>query len=196
MANHPIDRIEPSPAAIAASRRRTRAWFARTAPLIQWSTTESPLGTIYLARSAAGLCHLDFGISETEFLTRLDPLACTEKNTDALGPVIEQLVEYFTSRRQRFDLPVDLSRMTPFQQNVLRAALTIPPGQVWTYGQMAQVVGKPRASRAVGQALGSNPVPIIVPCHRVIGSDGSLHGYSGGGGISSKAWLLRLEGAL
>jgi methylated-DNA-[protein]-cysteine S-methyltransferase len=79
---------------------------------------------------------------------------------------------------------------------VLQAVRTIPAGTVWTYGQMARAIGKPQASRAVGQALGRNPVPVVVPCHRVIAGDGSLGGYSGGGGLASKRLLLDLEGAL
>jgi methylated-DNA-[protein]-cysteine S-methyltransferase len=78
----------------------------------------------------------------------------------------------------------------------LQAVRTIPAGTVWTYGQMARAIGNPRASQAVGQALGRNPVPVVIPCHRVIASDGSLGGYSGGGGLASKRLLLNLEGAL
>jgi methylated-DNA-[protein]-cysteine S-methyltransferase len=188
--------IDPPQAEIEKSHRRVKAWFASTAPLIQWAATESPLGTIYLARNAAGLCKLDFGVTEAAFIERLDPVARTEYNEEALAPAITQLQEYFAGKRRRFDVPVDFSQMTPFQQNVLQTAVTIPAGKVLTYGQMARTIGKPRASRAVGQALGSNPVPIIVPCHRIIGSDGSMTGYSGGGGVASKKWLLRLEGAL
>lgn len=186
----------PPQAAVDESRRRLKLWFASAAPLIQWATMDSPLGTIYLARNAAGLCSLNFGVSETTFLNHLDPLARTEHDPDALSAVISQLSEYFAGKRRQFDVPVDFSQMTPFQQSVLHTVATIPPGTVWTYGQMAQNIGRPRASRAVGQALGSNPIPIIVPCHRVVGSDGSLTGYSGGGGIASKKWLLRLEGAM
>ncbi|MBZ0300153.1 MAG: methylated-DNA--[protein]-cysteine S-methyltransferase [Anaerolineae bacterium] len=188
--------IQPSVSDIETSHHRIQAWFSRTAPLIQWAATDSPLGTIYVARNAAGVCSLDFGVSEDDFVLHLDALARTEYKPVALDAAIAQLAEYFAGRRQRFDVPVDLSGMTPFQQNVLHAAASIPAGKVWTYGQMAQTIGKPRASRAVGQALGSNPVPIIVPCHRVVGSDGSMTGYSGGGGVASKKWLLHLEGAL
>jgi methylated-DNA-[protein]-cysteine S-methyltransferase len=103
--------------------------------------------------------------------------------------------EYLSGRRTAFDVPVDLSRMTAFQQEVLAAACQIPRGQVRTYSDLARQIGRPKAARAVGQALGSNPVPIVVPCHRVLAADGSLRGYSGGGGIATKARLLRLEGA-
>jgi len=188
--------MKPSQTELAESRKRLRQWFARTAPLIEWAAMESPLGVLYIARNAAGICNLDFRIDELTFLERIDPLARAQRSTDALAPVLAQLEEYFAGRRRRFDVPVDLSQMTIFQQHVLNTAQTIPKGKVWTYGQVAQRIGKPRASRAVGQALGRNPIPIIVPCHRVIGKDGSMTGYSGGGGVESKKWLLRLEGAL
>ena len=110
--------------------------------------------------------------------------------------VAEQLQAYFDGTCFSFDLPLDLERLTPFQLSVLQTARSIQPGTKWTYGQMAQAIGKPKASRAVGQALGRNPVPIVIPCHRVVASDGSLGGYSGGGGVESKRLLLVLEGAL
>jgi methylated-DNA-[protein]-cysteine S-methyltransferase len=80
--------------------------------------------------------------------------------------------------------------------SVLQTARRIPMGSVWTYGQVARTIGQPKASRAVGQALGRNPIPIVIPCHRVVAADGGLGGYSGGGGLESKRLLLRLEGAL
>ncbi|NIL95766.1 MAG: methylated-DNA--[protein]-cysteine S-methyltransferase, partial [Planctomycetales bacterium] len=100
---------------------------------------------------------------------------------------------YLEGSRLTFDLPLDLRRVTDFQRQVLQAAAGVPRGQVTTYGEIARQIGKPNAARAVGQALGRNPVPIVIPCHRVIAADGSLRGYSGGGGIRSKAKLLQLE---
>lgn len=188
--------MKPTQAEITESRARVQQWFAQTAPLIEWAAMESPLGVLYIARNAAGVCNLDFGVDEMKFVERIDPLAHTHRNPDALATAMAQLEEYFAGRRRRFEVAVDLSQMTPFQRSVLHTAETIPTGNVWTYGQVAQYIGKPRASRAVGQALGNNPIPIIVPCHRVIGKDGSMTGYSGGGGVESKKWLLRLEGAL
>jgi methylated-DNA-[protein]-cysteine S-methyltransferase len=108
---------------------------------------------------------------------------------------LRQVQEYLDGKRTRFDLALDMSTMSEFQRRVLSIALKIPRGKYLTYGDVAKAIGKPQSSRAVGQALGHNPVPIVIPCHRVLGSDGSLHGYSGGGGIRTKAWLLRLEGA-
>ena len=106
---------------------------------------------------------------------------------------MQQLREYFAGRRRRFDTTVDLAGQTPFQRQVLEAAARVPAGSVASYGDIARAIGRPTATRAVGAALGQNPVPIIVPCHRIIGSDGGLHGY--GGGLDVKEKLLRLEGA-
>ena len=196
MAENNYRLTEPSQAALLTSRQRMQDWFKATAPTINWATLDSPLGTIYMARNTAGICKLDFGTDEDGFMEALDPLARTEHDPNPLSTTMKQLDEYFTGRRQRFDVPVDLSQVTDFQRDVLHAAETIPAGAVWTYGDVAKQIGKPQASRAVGQALGRNPIPIIVPCHRVIGSNGQMVGYSGGGGIESKKWLLRLEGAL
>ncbi|MBN1963830.1 MAG: methylated-DNA--[protein]-cysteine S-methyltransferase [Anaerolineae bacterium] len=186
----------PAPQAVAASRRRTEDWFAQTAPLLRWGTFETPLGLFYAAVSEDGLAYTDFGIEQDVFMARLDPLARSVRDDAALAGLAGQLSEYFAGRRGRFDLPLDMSRMRPFQQRVLAAALGIPAGVVWTYGQLAQFIGEPQASRAVGRALGTNPIPLVIPCHRVIGSDGKLHGYGAGAGLPTKRWLLELEGAL
>jgi len=186
----------PSEATLAQSRRQVQNWFAQTAPLIQWDVMNSPLGPLYIAANARGLCSVDFGIDLDTFLNRLDPRARTEQNPAALAPFAVQLREYFAGIRPRFELPLDLSQLTPFQQSVLQTIRRIPTGSVWTYGQVAQAIGRPKASRAVGQALGRNPVLIVIPCHRVVTSQGNLGGYSGGGGVASKRFLLRLEGAV
>jgi methylated-DNA-[protein]-cysteine S-methyltransferase len=186
----------PPKGATAFSRRRVEAWFAQTAPLCQWDVVESPLGPLYMAARSGRLYSVDFGVEEAGFLAGLDPLARTERNPEALAPFAGQLHAYFHDARFQFDLPLDLARMTPFQQNVLTTIRRIPVGTVWTYGQVACAIGKPKASRAVGQALGRNPVPIVIPCHRVIAGDGGLGGYSGGGGVASKRLLLQMEGVL
>lgn len=112
---------------------------------------------------------------------------------EAFGHVIAQLDEYFSGTRQSFDLPLRPIG-TPFQQRVWTALSDIPFGATESYGDLANRLGDRKASRAVGLANGKNPISIIVPCHRVIGADGSLTGY--GGGIERKLWLLRHEGAL
>lgn len=110
-----------------------------------------------------------------------------------LREAARQLDDYFAGRRQHFDLPLDLSHGTTFQQSVWRALLAIPSGQTTSYGALSAGVGKPAAVRAVGAAVGRNPISVIVPCHRVVGSNGSLTGYAGG--LDRKSALLDLEGA-
>jgi methylated-DNA-[protein]-cysteine S-methyltransferase len=115
---------------------------------------------------------------------------------DARHPVLlateRQLAEYFAGRRPAFDLPLDFAG-TEFQKKVWAALLTIPLGETRTYAQIARQIGRPAAVRAVGAANGKNPISIVAPCHRVIGSDGKLTGFAGG--LDAKAFLLRLEGA-
>ena len=111
---------------------------------------------------------------------------------DLLRRAAEQLQAYFAGEAVAFDVPVDLSRLSPFRQRVLQALCGVPPGAVVTYGELARQVGAPSAARAVGQALHHNPVAPIVPCHRVVGASGALTGY--GGGLDMKRLLLRLEG--
>jgi methylated-DNA-[protein]-cysteine S-methyltransferase len=186
----------PPQAVRTRSRARVREWFEREAPLIGWGAMSSPVGTIFVAASERGVCAIDFGRSETAFLLRLDPLARLEKDSPSVKQAVEQLRAYFSGARFNFDLPVDLSSLTAFQRAVLDTACRITPGQVWTYHRVAMEIGRPKSSRPVGQALAHNPVPIVIPCHRVIASNGSLGGYSGGSGLKAKRWLLRLEGAL
>ncbi|HVO94289.1 MAG TPA: methylated-DNA--[protein]-cysteine S-methyltransferase [Terriglobales bacterium] len=185
----------PRRAALAQSKTRVKNWFTQEAPVIHWSEMRSPLGPLFVATSARGLCAVDFGRNENDFIARLDPRARLVKETHELLQVTLQLKEYFAGQRTQFDLPLDLSALTPFQKQVLETACRIAPGQVWSYLQVARKMGRPKSSRPVGQALAHNPVPIVIPCHRVIAADGSLGGYSGGAGLSAKRWLLRLEGA-
>jgi len=109
------------------------------------------------------------------------------------GNIPCQIQEYLSGERTTFDLEIDWRLITPFQRQVLELQLAIPYGETRTYGQLAAQLGKPRAARAVGRAGATNPIPLIIPCHRVIGSDGSLRGYGAPGGIQTKAWLLALE---
>lgn len=186
----------PEEKALAKSRKQVQSWFIRTAPRVQWDAVESPLGLIYLAASQEGLCSVDFGVEEESFLARLDALAHLEHSRPALAQVEDQLREYFSGQRRWFDLAVDLGRLTPFQRSVLQVTRTIQAGTVWTYGQVAAAMGRPKASRPVGTALAHNPVPIVIPCHRVVASNGKLGGYSAGAGLESKVQLLKMEGAL
>lgn len=185
----------PADALLSRSRAGVLRRFRDEASLIQWGSLESPLGPVFVAVNARGLCAVDIG-DEARFLQRLDPRARLEKNLEAVRGVLVQLREYFSRARASFDIEVDLSPLTPFQRSVLETARRIKPGHVWTYHQVARELGRSDCSRAVGQALARNPVPIVIPCHRVVASNGTMRGYSGGSGIEAKRWLLRLEGAL
>jgi len=159
--------------------------------------SHSRVGELYVAVSERGLIALDFGLDEQRFVDRVQrrTKATPVRSRERCAEAMRQVREYLDGQRTQFDLPLDMTPLTDFQRQVLSAALKIPRGKWLTYGDVAKAIGRPQASRAVGQALGHNPVPIVIPCHRVLGSDGSLHGYSGGGGVQTKAWLLRLEGA-
>jgi len=143
----------------------------------------SPIGPLTLVASEHGLVALEFGKRE-----RRGAL----ENSRRFGPCRKQLDEYFAGKRQEFTLPLDI-RWTDFQKRCWHELLKIPYGQTRSYRQIAEAVGNRNAVRAVGLANGQNPIAIIVPCHRVIASDGTLCGY--GGGLDLKEELLRLEGA-
>jgi len=152
------------------------------------------VGKLFVGMTDHGLVSLQFVDTEDEFRARIEQRRIVYA-PEKLEEATQQVGEYLSGERKAFQLPVDLSGMTPFQQTVLNEVSKVPRGEVVTYGDLARRIGKPRAARAVGQALGSNPVPIVVPCHRVIASDGSLGGYSGRRGIKTKEALLTLEGA-
>ncbi|MGB9859132.1 MAG: methylated-DNA--[protein]-cysteine S-methyltransferase [Moorellaceae bacterium] len=165
--------------------------------LILWERRLSPLGYLTVALSPKGICRLSFpNESPSEMLAALKvifPQAIIKKNPGVAEEVFRQLEEYFCGKRRIFEVALDL-RGTPFQLAVWHALRTIPYGTTCSYGDLARGIGKPKATRAVGRAIGSNPVGIIVPCHRVIGARGDLRGF--GGGLDIKEKLLRLEGAL
>lgn len=154
---------------------------------------KSPLGPITLISTEKGLNSLLFEpsyLSIQNFQTASIPLNIINAQDSNAA---QQLIEYFEGRRKEFAIPLDLDG-TPFRKKVWKALLSIPYGQTMSYGQIASHIGKPKASRAVGQACGANPVPIIVPCHRVLTSSGSLGGYTGGTHIKNA--LLKLEGVI
>ena len=152
---------------------------------------ESPLGTMLLAAS-------DRGLAGVWFLGQRHGPDTRGWREDAQHPVLReavaQLAAYFAGERTGFDLPLDLQAGTPFQQSVWDALRAIPCGGTTSYAQLARRLGKPQAARAIGAAVGRNPVSIVVPCHRVLGTDGTLTGYAGG--LERKTALLQLEGAL
>ncbi len=160
------------------------------------TTMTSALGPLWLCATETGLCGLGFGDSpssaEVRRLTRYGVAAPTAGDSPILQAAVAQLADYFAQRLQEFGVPLDL-RGTPFQRAVWAELLTIPYGKTLTYGEIAMEIERPRAFQAVGQAVGANPVAIIVPCHRVVGRNGALTGYAAG--IERKAALLELEQA-
>lgn len=147
---------------------------------------ETPIGELLLAGDAAALSVIGF----PEGKMRRDPEADWIYSEKPFADAAQQLTDYFAGKRTQFDLPLNLSG-TEFQVSVLEALQTIPYGETTSYGAIAQQIGRPKAVRAVGAANGRNPLPIVVPCHRVIGSGGALTGF--GGGLPTKEALLRLE---
>lgn len=138
--------------------------------------------------SPQGVRRIEFGA-----LPREDNTDSPETWPPALREAVRELLEYFGKERTHFDLDLDFAGVTTdFQREVYERLLRVPHGQVITYGQIAQDLGRPEMARAVGQAVGANPIPIVIPCHRVVGSDGSLTGF--GGGLPAKIALLKLEG--
>lgn len=151
----------------------------------------SPLGTMILAATSRGLAGVWF-----DGQRHLPDCSAWPVQPDhpVLRQAVAQLDEYFAGRRSGFDLPLDLQGGTAFQQSVWHALLSIPRGRTTSYAVLGRSVGRPSAARAVGAAVGRNPLSIVVPCHRVLGAGGALTGYAGG--LDRKNALLRLEGAL
>lgn len=149
------------------------------------TTVDSPIGRLLLKSNGAALTAVQMDAPARDAEHKEDP------DAEPLPEAARQLAEYFAGTRRVFHLPL-APQGTRFQQTVWQALTEIPFGVTWSYGQLARRIGNPKASRAVGLANGSNPIAILVPCHRVIGADGSLTGY--GGGIGRKQWLLAHEG--
>jgi methylated-DNA-[protein]-cysteine S-methyltransferase len=163
---------------------------------VAFELTQSPVGELLLATTDRGVCRISFD-SEPE--AELDWLARSYgarvlRSSKPLDQLRRQLDEYFDHKRRAFDVSVDLSALPQFQQLVLDELRRVPFGATNTYGGLAARIGKPKAARAVGGALNKNPVPIVVPCHRIVGASGSLVGYAGG--LARKEQLLALEGTL
>jgi len=150
-----------------------------------------PLGEMIVAASSRGIAGIWF---EGQKHLPDHSAWLVDDQHPLLQQAIEQLRDYFDGRRTSFDLPLDLHAGTPFQQSVWHALLTVPHGEKTTYSALGRDIGAPQAMRAVGAAVGRNPVSIVVPCHRVLGAAGSLTGYAGG--LERKSALLKLEGAI
>ena len=187
--------FDPADAAAAAAR------FAATAPAdVSYALVDSPVGTLVAAATERGLACLSYEDHDGGVDAVLDRLAAKLSPRIREAParraeVRRELDEYFAHRRRTFDVPIDWALVSPFGQRVLRATAAIPFGEVSTYGRVAAQAGNPKASRAAGNALGSNPMPIVLPCHRVLHTGGKgIGNYTGG--VHRKETLLRLEGVL
>jgi methylated-DNA-[protein]-cysteine S-methyltransferase len=148
---------------------------------MQYAVMNSPIGPLTVATTDKGLASVHIGTSVPS------GVAADESGKNE---VVRQLAEYFAGKRTRFELPLDVEG-TPFQKSVWNALLQIPYGETRSYGEIAKAVGKPAAARAVGMANHNNPIAIVIPCHRVVGQDGSLTGYAGG--VHLKEQLLSIE---
>jgi methylated-DNA-[protein]-cysteine S-methyltransferase len=181
----------------AATTRLTQRIVSDGLADIEYAPVDSPFGTLHAARTKRGLVRVAFPEESVDsVLERLAQELSPRivESPISLDPVRRELDEYFAGRRREFDLALDWALIAPFGRRVLRMTAAIPYGGHLSYGEIAAEAGSPRGARAAGNALGSNPIPIVIPCHRVLRSGGALGGY--GGGLDRKRFLLELEGAL
>ena len=157
---------------------------------VRYDVVDSPVGDLFVASTERGLCRISYTVEgQDEAVARVFGARVLRMPLDE---VRRELDEYFEGRRREFDLSIDL-RVAPFHEAVLAELARVPYGQTDTYGHLAALVGRPKAARAVGTVMNRNPIPIVLPCHRIVGANGSLTGY--GGGLPAKKLLLELEGA-
>jgi methylated-DNA-[protein]-cysteine S-methyltransferase len=166
------------------------------APL-SFRVVPSPIGWLGLVAGPAGLlailCHRERQQLVKE-LAVWYPSARSNDDEEILRAAAQQFDEYFHGERQVFTLPFDLHERSAFTRKILSSLYEIPFGTVVTYGELATLAGRPGAARAVGRAMAVNPLPVLIPCHRVVGAGGKMTGYSGADGIATKEWLLQFEG--
>ena len=165
-----------------------------------YGITETAIGPLLVAGEGRLLVAVKFGVDEKRLPRALEELdhelrGAFElvRNEAKVSGLMRQVRDYLAGKRTSFDVELELSRVTPFRRDVLLACAAVPRGQVATYAELARRVGSPNAARAVGNTMRTNPIPIVIPCHRIVGSNGSLTGF--GGGLDVKARLLELEGA-
>ena len=161
--------------------------------MIAYDELESPIGRLWVAVSERGLCRIEFDVPEEEFVADLRRRFGQEpaREPAAAATARTQLLEYLAGERKTFELPVDLHSAGEFQARVWSACRAIPYGGARSYGELARELGRPGAARAVGNALARNPLPLVIPCHRVRRSEGALGGFRGG--PAAKEWLLNME---
>ncbi len=184
-------------ASARAARRLARRIAGERLADVTYASLDSPFGPLLAATTRRGLVTLAFPEQDAD--TVLERLARKVsprivEADGALDAIERELDEYFAGRRREFALALDWTLIGPFGRRVLRRTAAIPFGDVLTYAEVAAAAGSPRGSRAAGNALGANPIPIVIPCHRVLRTTGALGGYAGG--VRRKRFLLELEGAL
>lgn len=166
-------------------------------PIYTGELNETPLGDLRLAASDFGLVAVEWAESQPHFDAYLNRLKRPlQSDNRRIAPYAKELGEYLDGKRRAFTIPIDWTLFRPFQREALQAVFRIPYSETRTYHDIAIQLGRPNASRAVGRANATNPMPLVIPCHRVIGTDGKLHGYGGGEGLPTKEWLLKMEGAV
>jgi methylated-DNA-[protein]-cysteine S-methyltransferase len=183
--------------AAGAARRLSAHLAAEGLADVSYATADSPFGPLLLATTGRGLVRVAFPEEDADSVLERLARRISPRIVEAaapLEPARRELEEYFAGSRRAFELPLDWTLVSPFGRRVLDATAEIPYGGVLSYAEVAAEAGSPRGSRAAGNALGSNPMPIVVPCHRVLRTGGALGGY--GGGLDRKRWLLELEGAI
>jgi len=162
---------------------------------MRYAAVPAPRGAVGILATERGVSRLFLtrrGVRQTEAMLRQQhPEARHEP--DLLPELQRDLKDYFAGRPVRFEVPIDLSELTEFQRQVLEACAEVEYGRTVSYADLARRLRRPKAARAVGGALGRNPIPLVIPCHRVVASDGSLGGFSAEQGVSLKRWLLDLE---
>jgi len=158
---------------------------------VRYDVFDSPVGPLHVAATDRGLCRISY--REDGWEEQLARVFGVRVLRSPLEAVRRELDEYFAGSRREFDLPLDL-RVKPFHEAVLRELAKVPYGHTDTYGSLARKAGRPKAARAVGVVMNRNPIPIVLPCHRIVGANGALVGYAGG--LDTKRKLLALEGAM
>jgi methylated-DNA-[protein]-cysteine S-methyltransferase len=181
----------------AAARRVSERIAEQNLADVTYAPLDSPFGTLTVAATRRGLVRVAFPEEDVDAVLARLAEKISPRIVQVSAPFEDtrrELDQYFSGSRREFDLQLDWRLIGPFGRRVLRVASAIPYGGVLSYAEVAADAGSPRGSRAAGNALGSNPIPIVIPCHRVLRSGGALGGY--GGGLDRKRWLLELEGAI
>jgi len=191
------DRTATGAAAGVAAQRVAARIAATGLADVTYTQVDSPLGALLLAATKRGLVRLAFAEEDVDAVLerlagRISPRIV--EVSAPFEPARRELDEYFSGRRRSFELPLDWALIGAFGRDVLRVTAAIPYGAALSYGEVASRAGSPRGSRAAGNALGANPIPIVIPCHRVMRAGGALGGYAGG--AERKRWLLELEGTI